>query len=440
MGHKYARRPGAERRGEKTTVGRFLQILGLDRALNDARGGVMITFAVVFPVLLLILGSTIDYGFMLVRKTSLQASADAAALAGANELLLANADETVIESLAYSTVMANLGNNSSGVRIATKVSFGDRSVTVNVRQSPGLYIMDGLAGVKDSQISAEATAGVAGEKPICMLMLEDSKHSAIDLNKDAQITGNNCAVFSNSTDSRGINVHNAGTLKADLICSAGGFTGGDDSFAPMPVTDCPQLDDPLAMRPTPKVDSCLEKELEVSSSTTLKPGTYCGGLVLTGSAEVKLEPGIYVIQDGPLTIAGNARLWGENVGFYLTGDDANFKFGPNTMIELSAPEDGDMAGILFFEDPNSMDQKHTIRSNGARSLVGTFYMPNGALTIDATKPLFDRSAYTVIIAKSINMFSGPNLVLNTNYSDSDVPLPPELENASAAGDEIALIH
>ncbi len=114
--------------------------------------------------------------------------------------------------------------------------------------------------------------------------------------------------------------------------------------------------------------------------------------------------------------------------------------GPNTTIEFSAPKNGDMTGILFFEDRTaSKMQKHTIKSNAARSLVGTFYLPRGSLTIDANKPLFDKSAYTIIIARELNMFSGPDLILNSDYSDSDIPIPPEIEFAPSPGDHIVLV-
>jgi len=442
MRQSYCHRPGPEDGGDKTTFGRFLRRLGLERALSDRRGGVMLTFAIVFPVLLLILGSTIDYGYMLSRRTSLQASADAAALAGANELLLANADQKVIESLTQSTVIANLGKNSAGVKVATEVSFDARAVTVHVKQTPGFYIMDGLGGVKDSSISAQATAGVAGNMPICMLILDDNMRGAIDVNSSARITGNQCAVYSNSVSSSGINTKNGALLQAALTCSAGGFSGAPDTYNPVPLTDCPLIDDPLASRPPPPVGPCLETDLVILSGThTLDPGTYCGGLTIKETAEVTLNPGNYVIKDGQMHIGGSARLSGEYVGFYLTGKTSTFNFFPSTSVELSAPKNGPMAGILFFEDRNrSTTGKHVMRSNNARSFIGTIYLPRGEMVVDATQPLFQDSAYTVIIARTLNMFSGPNLVLNSNYGDSDVPPPSELGTASSPGEDIALIH
>jgi hypothetical protein len=185
----------------------------------------------------------------------------------------------------------------------------------------------------------------------------------------------------------------------------------------------------------------MEKGMKVGKgNVTLKPGIYCGGLSIGGSANVTLNAGVYVMKGGPLAISGKASIRGEYVGFYLTGKGANFSMGPNTTIELSAPKDGVMAGILFFEDRKaSTTQKHTIRSNAARSLVGTFYLPRGSLTIDATKPLFDKSAYTIIIARELDMFSGPDLILNSEYDDTDIPIPPEIESASTPGDHIVLV-
>ena len=50
-------------------------------------------------------------------------------------------------------------------------------------------------------------------------------------------------------------------------------------------------------------------------------------------------------------------------------------------------------------------------------------MPQGGIIIDATKPIADKSAYTVLVVNQLQLFSGPNLVLNTDYSATDVPVP-----------------
>jgi len=120
-------------------------------------------------------------------------------------------------------------------------------------------------------------------------------------------------------------------------------------------------------------------------------------------------------------IAG-ASLTGENVGLYFKGSNATLEFGSDTSISLSAPKVGAMAGMLFWDDGAKADM-HRIYSDDARKLLGTIYFPQGTLYIDAKKPVADQSAYTVIVADKVELSSGPNLVLNTNYGSTDVPVP-----------------
>lgn len=143
-----------------------------------------------------------------------------------------------------------------------------------------------------------------------------------------------------------------------------------------------------------------------------------------GSVDHLCAAGIYVIKNGPLEIEDAAILVGDNVGFYLTGTTAKTKIGPDTTISLSAPKDGAMAGILFFEDRNSKDDREfEISSKNAQRLVGTIYLPNGTL-ISKGKSLFGTSSeWTAIIARNIRVANGVSLKLNSDYDSSDVPVP-----------------
>jgi hypothetical protein len=237
-------------------------------------------------------------------------------------------------------------------------------------------------------------------------------------------------------------------LKAGFICSAGGKSAAADaSFTPQPATDCPTMTDPLASRQPPADEPCKYlAKIVLGGSETLQPGVYCGGLIITLGANVKMAPGIYTIKDGPLLVNGNSTLAGENVGIYLKGQGSNLKFDSQTTISLTAPKDGPMVGLLIFDDPTgasalvnllvnplvagkytkllSSPREHLILSDNARTLLGTIYMPKGRLIIDATKPLADKSAYTVLVVQQLDLYSGPNLVLNSDYGASEIPVPP----------------
>lgn len=399
------------------------------RFVRDQRGATMLLFALALPVMIGAVGVAIDYGQMTVAKARLQGAADAAATAAARELHLANTDNSLAQSVAESVVKANLGDAGAGVRVATRVIPDPVAVRVELSQDVGMFIMSHAIGTPT--ISTHAVARLVGGTPICVLALEKSQRNAVSLLNSARLTGDSCAVYSNSTSSSGVRAINSATMKTELTCTAGGFVGTSSNYLPMPLTDCPEIEDPLADRPAPTVGSCIANELEITSgTTTLSPGTYCDGLTITGTANVTLRPGIYVIKGERLEISGMAQLAGKGVGFYLTGEDATFMFTPKTTIDLSAPVSGPLAGLLFFEDRNAPSGRvHTIRSDDARTLIGTFYLPRGRLQVDATKPVADESAYTAIIANRLQLFSGPNLVLNTDYDQTDVPVPDGIGNA-----------
>jgi hypothetical protein len=168
----------------------------------------------------------------------------------------------------------------------------------------------------------------------------------------------------------------------------------------------------------------------------LKPGVYCGGLIVGSNARATFEPGVYVIKDGPFVVDMNGRIEGDGVGFYLVGDDATFSFGPDSKIELSAPTEGLLSGILFFEDRAAAPGRtHSILSNDARTLLGTFYLPKSTLFVSTISPVADKSAYTAIIARKVRMAGGPTLVLNSNYALTDVPVP---DGVGPVGGEVFL--
>jgi hypothetical protein len=229
-------------------------------------------------------------------------------------------------------------------------------------------------------------------------------------------------------------------MKAQSICTAGGvITFGRAYFTPSPIRDCPKIEDPLASRAAPIVSSCMEQDLEITGDTVLKPGVYCGGLTVSGNSIAELDPGVYIIKDGPLIVKDNATLTSKGVNFFLTGDNSTFHFEKDTTIDLAALDSGAMAGLLFFEDRNvshSFDfnpfdlnnlppevRLNTISSNNARNLLGTIYLSKSIFLIDSDAPVADASAYTAIITGRLWLQKGPTLTLNADYSKTTVPVP-----------------
>ncbi len=164
----------------------------------------------------------------------------------------------------------------------------------------------------------------------------------------------------------------------------------------------------------------------------LEPGTYCGGLLIAGNSEVSFSAGLYVMKGGPLLIQDQSAVQGAYVGFFFTGVNAVFDFSPDTDIDLSAPRDGVMAGLLFYEDRNSeWNGIYAIRSNSARNLLGTIYLHNSTLLVDANAPIAQVSAYTAVVVRKLNLQAGPHLILNTRYGETDVPVPDNIRGLAS---------
>lgn len=406
------------------------------RFSRDQRGGVAIFFGFALPVLLVGAGAALEYASLAQRRAQLQKAADTAALTAARELTLANADDARVKSVAQAAAIASLTEGRPGgtsATVAAEVLDKRAGVRVTINETVS-NIFGKVLTLPESELEVRAGAKLSGGGRLCVMVLDPSKGQALRLDQDAKLTANGCSVQSNSNDKRGISAREYSFLTAERICSAGGYEGRPGAnISPQPLTDCPPIADPLAKRGTPTVGGChhgslvplLPKVIEgPGPHPPLTPGTYCGGLVITKGANVTLSQGEYIINQGPLIVEKGSTLTGEYVGFFLKGDLATLNFKSDTTISLSAPKTGLMAGLLVYGDPKAIiGRKFHIQSDNARKLLGTIYLPRGSLFVDSKKPVADQSAYTVIVARTIELEAGPNLVMNANYGSTDVPVP-----------------
>jgi len=439
-----------------------------------------------------VVGGIVDYMSLSNQKRQLQGVADRAAIAAAQELIVFKGSDGRVTAVAQSFVKANYTRTSQAT--TAQIIDDGKAVKVTVVAEPQTFFPGPVAqGVKE--LTAEATAEIAGGGFVCMVGLSNTEDSTLEMHDKARVTAEKCAIYSNSRSSSSLRLHNSARVKADLVCVAGGVTGPKSAVSPNePVTDCPPLVDPLRDRPEPNVGvlTCsnilgagriLGKDLTnkdggllkvkdlvgsgglvggvtsgdllkkknlltsiangdlvgnlapgiiVTGKTELSPGVYCGGINVIGG-DVKLKPGTYILNNGGLVIANGGKISGDNVGFYLTGalGLSTVQLAPSSTVSLTAPRTSDMAGMLFFEDRSVLFKfPHIIASNDARNLVGTIYLPGNTLEINSTKPIADKSDYTVIIARKFDMKDGPELVLNTDYESSPIPVPEGVGNKS----------
>ncbi|NNM74454.1 hypothetical protein HJG44_19020 [Enterovirga sp. DB1703] len=423
-------------------------------------------------------GVAVDYATWTNQAAKLQQAADGAALAATRELQLGKPDDARLHAIVsgyveskihrgrgdgpVSVVTKRLGAQPTGTSPSAGAASARRGVQVTLSQRKNA-IMSRLVTPALTDIVVDSVALVSNGTQICVIGLDESAADTIRLADRAKLAAPNCSVYANSVNPVAVRSENNAQLTSKLTCSAGGYRQSSSlNFQPSaPMTDCPKVPDPLVERPPPPVGSCLFTSLlRLERLTrTLLPGTYCGGLVIDKGAQVTMLPGIYVIKDGPLIVGpgGLARgggdddddddddddeggggaankgfLRGNNVGIYFTGTvkpEADgktrvLKFMKDSVVELTAPRDGPMAGLLIHEDRNAPpDRRFEVLSDMARRLVGTIYIPKGIFSISANQSVADQSEYTAIVTKRLELLQGPNLVLNTRYGDTDVPVP-----------------
>jgi hypothetical protein len=390
-------------------------------------GAVATIMALALPLLVIMVGFGLDLALLIQKRNRLQDTIDAATLAAAKELSLADFSRDNVAALVEASVKTMIRTHYANDDLPTlQSSVSSDPIEVRVTATDAVRPLFGLtANLLPKQLVIEATARIIGHPNICVLALDPSAPGTLSLEKNALVTGNNCAVFSNSQHAIGLKSKSSAKLSASSICTAGGRDGGRGNFSPEPLTDCPQFDDPLSRRPEPMVAPCSSfNTLVVSTSRSLAPGTYCGGIRIEAPARVLFEAGTFVIAGGPLVVTSGAALTGEGVGFYLTGTGAALTFERGSSISLQAGKRSEMAGLLVFEGRSQpTGTVHQILSDDARELLGTLYFPRGRLHIDADSPVADRSAYTAIVARQLTLYGGPHLVLNSRYDLTDVPVP-----------------
>ena len=338
--------------------------------LKNKTGNVAIIAAIMLPVIIFGAGGAVDFYIQGNQRASLKDLSDLLATRGAREFLLANATPQQIESVINAAVQNGVAQNYTNSEFDFQVDIDQKNMTVSVAISqapqPGL-ILTKLEQFQ-SPIKTQSTAVARGGMNVCVVALETSAEGAVQGNINSTLDADECSIMSNSKASSGVVASGNSSFNAGLICSAGGYYGLPHSFNPSVTVDCPVYSDPLRDRQAPTFGSCDEIDLvlgegaeEISFDSdssslqefslaapkmsgdsafiahteetaasdsadiaqqqnfTLDPGVYCGGITIGSNASVTLNPGTYIIKDGPLAVDMGAELTGVNTSFYLTG-------------------------------------------------------------------------------------------------------------------------
>jgi len=414
-------------------MGFYLFAKVLRRASRDQNGSVALMMGILLPVLAFTTLATVDYVNLTRHRMVLQEATDAAALSAVQEMRL-------LDTVEGADVKAGMTRVARGI-LEANLPKGDWTLVVDANSvGKGAARVDStldaeqnflsMFGVGNASLEATAVAELLGGEDVCAVALSPTDTYMFDLNNDSRIVGAGCAIYSNSDHANGLSVSENGKIEAGQICSAGGASGSTSAYEPPAVTDCPPLEDPLTHKLDAVADvakgpcvSMAEIMLDGAITETLSPGRYCYDVEIVGDVELEMQPGIFVFDNAVFTVAGRAKLKGEDVALVFTDDNSRMVLGGDAMVNLGGRLSGDMAGLLMISEPRSDGtmREFTITSPNVRELVGTIYLPGDYLNILTNDSVAEDSAFTVVMAKRIKLHGSASLVLNRDYATTSVP-------------------
>jgi hypothetical protein len=273
-------------------------------------------------------------------------------------------------------------------------------------------------------VSATGLTKAAGS---CLYVLDPSGSGTLTIAGSSLLTSA-CGLYVDSNSSSAAVANGGGTITAPLLGVVGGTTihGG----ASLPVTTAiPGFGDPLGYLGVPSMGSCASYAGKTDNGNkTENPGLFCGGLTIASSANVTLNPRLYVLNGGGLTIKGNVT--GNGVTFYLTGTTsgagkyAGVTINSGTTATLKAPNTcsdgvgnpigGSINGVLMFQDRSvvgTSSNQSTISGGATSSFDGALYFPTTTLNYSGNSA---GSGYTYLVAYDLKIAGNSNI--GNNYS------------------------
>jgi hypothetical protein len=433
------------------TIRRLIGDLGPRGAFSHDEGGaIAVMLGIAVPIVLGLIGLSIDLGAWTVERSKLQDAADFAALTAAKAYHDPKATDFDVRAVLKATLAGSRVTTETTITVQTDAAFQTVSVSL---EKPVHRLFSSFLFARDPIISVTSHAGlvaVSTEKPstllnpTCVLSLDKAMMHAIKTTSTNTIVADGCTIYVNSASSKAVSLVNLSgnsTLTSAGTCIVGDVGQGITYMTPPPVTGCPRLADPFARRKAPPIDACTETGFAASGGDpVLSPGVYCGGLTLKGVNTATMLPGLYIIKDGLFHMSGGGVLTGEGVTIILSGLGAGVKLDADS-YHLVASSSGPLAGFVMYLDPDAIPaKKSSVASKGATYLEGILYFAGQEVQMsNKHQTSEDVAPWTILIANNV-VYSGGHNYIKADATKANVFIPPEITGLSTGGGNSSLMN
>ena len=389
------------------------------RANGFCRGtnaNVATIFALTLPIVVGAAGFGVETSYWYYNSLRLQATADAAAYAGALEQISGSDKPTIVAAATQSAASNGLGSGTIVVNTppASGPNTAKKAVEVIVGQNlDRMFTSLFTQGQVPEQ--ARAVALITNASKAFVLALDPSASQAALFSGNTSVKLIGCSVMSNSIASDAIKLQGSAGLQADCLITAGGVSLSNPvtTVCAAPITQALPAADPFSDLPAPAASNPCQN----ANKSTLKPGTYCSGLSLSGT--VTLQPGVYVIQSGDFKVNANANVSGDGVTIYLAGS-SRVSMNGNANVSLSAPTSGTYSGVLVYGDRTSIGGQSTFNGTATSLLTGALYFPKQQ--VNYLGNFSGQNGCTQVVA-DMNQWSGNSTISQdcTSLGMRDIP-------------------
>jgi hypothetical protein len=412
--------------------GRIASIV--QRFIAGRQGSVAVQIGVGLAVLVGMAGLGTEGTFLIYKHRQMQSAADSAALSGAMALYEASPRDPESEARA---VAARLGFVHGADQVTVTVNVPPASgaqagnsgaVEVIISQPQDLSILS-MFGEDSVNVGTRAVAIRSATGRFCVLALDMTANQSMYVSNNAALTDPNCGVAVNSNSSTALVVNNNAAIYGPVI-SRGAFSLSNNAHlygSPL-IQHGTAIADPYANVQLQTPPACTAQSGSGSNNVTrnLTPGHFCSGWDFKNNVTLNLAAGTYYI-DSKLSLKNNVVLNATTGVTIVVNGNYAIDINNNAIINLTAPDSGDYAGLAFFGLRNATSSVLQKFSNNAiLNIEGAIYFPNQILEIDNNGTTHSNGC-THAIARTMQFMN--NAMLSNNCEGTGVKAlgpPPQL--------------
>ena len=386
------------------------------RFFADQRGGVAPIFALGLVPMVGLTGAAIDYSRANAARTAMQATLDSTALMVAK-------DAQTIPPTQASSVATNYFNAAfnrpdvQGLQVTASIGSGSSGTTVTASATATVATtFMHVLGRSSMAVAARASVINNNDGLGCVLSLNPSASGAATAQGSTAVRLNGCSLYDNSKSDTALTVGGSATVQADFVGVAGGVGSTSGITATNGIrTHISPVADPYADVPAPTYSGCNQNNYTAKKTETINPGVYCGGIGTNANAVLTLNPGLYILDGGGLTVNGGATVNGNGVTLYFTSSSgsnwATVTINGNANVNLAPMTYGPTRGIVVFADRNTPAGTSFKFNGGATQyFAGAVYVPSAAVNFSGGATA--TTTCTQVIGDTVTFTGNSNLAID----------------------------